>query len=143
MRKTAWIVWLLLGAVLLSCCASSGTGTPGGEKQTETALSFGGDGTPAEENGEEDRAVAFTQEGEALTVRLALEEKEAEVSVLLLSDREAEKTWRDDASVVIDIDQVKTDENGKAEARLTLPEDRPSAILFVTVDEKVYEREVR
>ena len=143
MKRIIITVLLLLSAFCLVCCGSGGTGeeagtTPASPAATETQK---GETTPGEtpDNG----PLSFTLDGEVLNVSLSLEEKSAEASVLLLPDREAVESWREDASVVIDIDQVKTDENGRAEVRLTLPEDQPKALLVVTVGESVYEREVR
>ena len=142
MKKTFVTVLLLLSLICLVCCGGGATSDEAGMTQespapseTKTCSSTLKE-TP-------DGEISFTLDNEVLNVSLCLEEKNAEVSALLLPDREAAKTWRDDPSVVIDIDQASTDDNGRAEVRLTLPEDCPKAILVVTVGDRVCEREVR
>ena len=135
-------MFALLLCAACAACERGGTeemppaGTPTALTESETAA------TAPETDGEE-APVKFTLDKETLTVFLQISEKETEAAVLLLPDREALKSWRDDPSVVIDIDQVKTDEKGRAEVRLTLPENCPSAILWASAGESVYEREVR
>ena len=139
MKRAIIIVLLLLSVFCLVCCGGTESEENG---TTPTSPAVSGTQTASQET-PYDGPLSFTLDGEKLSVSLSLEEGGAEASVLLLPDREAAKTWKDDRSAVIDLDQVTTDEDGRAEARLTLPESCLKAVLVVTVGERVYEREVR
>ena len=143
MKRIIIIVLLLLSTFCLVCCGGKTTSEEAGTTPASPAATETQKGETTHEETPDNGPLSFTLDGEVLNVSLSLEEKSAEASVLLLPDREAVESWREDASVVIDIDQATTDENGRAEVRLTLPEDQPKALLVVTVGEQVYEREVR
>ena len=56
-----------------------------------------------------------------------------EVSFLLLTDKNARKTWSEDLSKLVDLDQAAFDENGNATVELSDVEQR-AACLVVTVE---------
>ena len=162
MKKLLWLLCLWLILLPLVSCSQTANG-PAGTPETETPASTGDlpnetaeptktpvptDVETAEPSSpstkeEEDLRVRTAHEGDVLSVDLFFEGKaNAEVSLILLSDKNAIDTWTEaDADKPIDLRQVTLDASGAGSASMYLPKDK-TAYLFVTLGNERIVKEV-
>ena len=155
--KKVYIVLLCLLCVFGFCCCkkADGTADKGSESPVSTESGRGQESDTAlgsetmpesgttKETPSEDGPVTYTKAGSVLTVTLKLPEHGLEeASLLLLTDGSKQNSWKEDPSVLLDIDQVTLDEEGRATVTMTLSK-AESACIVVTVGDSVYQKEVK